>query len=460
MSGKILIVDDVATNRVVLKAKLASAWYEILLACDGETALRLALREQPDIILLDAQMPGFDGFQTCARLKADPATAHIPVIMITAQADRAARMRGLGAGADDFLIKPVNDMALLARVRNLMREKSVVDELRLRAQTCRALGLEDGSGAGAHPAGPGRIQVVAADQAAARALAADLAPLSEDTIEAVTPEAALSGHAACPPDVLLLLASARPRDATLALLSELRSRPATRHAAFIVMLAEGDMAGAAAALDLGANDCTFPDTDLAELTVRLRSQMRRTRHAERLRASVQDGLRLAVLDPLTGLWNRRYALHHLDQIATRAAETGRTYALMLLDVDRFKAVNDAHGHMAGDAVLAEVARRLRDNLRGVDLLARFGGEEFIAALPDTGLEEARIAAERLRRVIGETPFAVPGKPDQVPITLSVGVALGEQGGMDVPALIEAADRALYASKTAGRNSVTFGRRAA
>ena len=143
MSGRVLVVDDVATNRLLLRAKLSSAYYDVVVAENGTQALEMARSEQPDMVMLDVMMPDMDGFAVCAALKAAEATAHIPVIMVTALDTPEERIRGLEAGADDFLSKPFNDLALFARVRNLMRMKMMFDELRLRDMTSRELGLVD-----------------------------------------------------------------------------------------------------------------------------------------------------------------------------------------------------------------------------------------------------------------------------------------------------------------------------
>ena len=143
MSGRVLVVDDVATNRLLLRAKLSSAYYDVVVAENGLQALEMARGEQPDMVMLDVMMPDMDGFAVCAALKAAEETAHIPVIMVTALDTPEERIRGLEAGADDFLSKPFNDLALFARVRNLMRMKMMFDELRLRDMTSRELGLVD-----------------------------------------------------------------------------------------------------------------------------------------------------------------------------------------------------------------------------------------------------------------------------------------------------------------------------
>src|SRR5881392_1845727 len=140
MTARVLVVDDVELNVKLLEAKLSSEYFEVLSADNGPAALEMTETELPDIILLDVMMPRMDGFEVCRRLKANPRTADIPVVMVTALSDVADRLRGLEAGADDFLTKPVNDIALFARVRSLVRLKRMMDELRLREEVCRQFG--------------------------------------------------------------------------------------------------------------------------------------------------------------------------------------------------------------------------------------------------------------------------------------------------------------------------------
>src|ERR1700756_5739091 len=129
MSARVLVVDDVEANVKLLEAKLSSEYFDVLSAYNGRVALDVADAELPDVILLDVMMPRMDGFEVCRDLKAKPRTADIPVVMVTALSDVANRVRGIEAGADDFLTKPVNDVALFARVRSLVRLKRMMDEL-------------------------------------------------------------------------------------------------------------------------------------------------------------------------------------------------------------------------------------------------------------------------------------------------------------------------------------------
>ena len=438
MSGTILIVDDVATNRIVLKVKLAAACYTTLQAACGQSALSAARRAQPDLILLDVMLPDLSGIEVCRRLKADPETRDIPVVMITASRSPAAGTEALRAGADDFMPKPVEETILMARIRSLLRARETEAELRLRDGTRRALGLAEAAVPFAGPDGPagqrargqvaarggpgagramtgaeaGCIALIGPDRETAMAWRRALAPHLAARLVVVPAETALAETTEAP-DVYLIAADLARPGAGLRLMSELRSRAATRHSAVCILLPDALPGGAtpadlaAMALDLGAADLLSAGYGAEETALRLAAQLRRKRQADRLRDSVQSGLRLAVIDPLTGLYNRRYALPHLARMAERAAASGRRYAVMLLDLDRFKAVNDSFGHAAGDAVLAEVAQRLRASLRPVDLIARIGGEEFLVAMPDATLATARATAERLCRVIEAQPVALP-----------------------------------------------------
>jgi two-component system cell cycle response regulator len=148
-------------------------------------------------------------------------------------------------------------------------------------------------------------------------------------------------------------------------------------------------------------------------------------------------------------------------MAETARASGRPFAVMVADVDRFKTVNDTFGHAAGDAVLAEIAARLRDNLRPADMVARFGGEEFLIAMPDTGDASAASAADRLRRIVSDAGIPVPGRPSGLAATISIGVAVAEPGRDPALAdLIDRADRALLEAKAEGRNQVSLARPAA
>lgn len=461
MGGKILIADDVATNRIVLKVKLGAAFYETLQAASGRETIATARARRPDLILLDVEMPDISGIEVCRALKADPATRDIPVVMVTAFRDMDRKLAALAAGADEVFWKPLDEVVLLARLRSILRAREAAQELGLRQHTYRDLGFAEPAEGFARPA---TVAIVSRDALTRENWAEELRPYLADRLVAMEPDAALSDAVGgAQPDVFVIGTDLAEPGAGLRLMSELRSRHGTRHAAICVVLPAGAADTAAMALDLGANDLIEADADPAEMALRIRIQVARKRQSDQLRASVEDRLKLAMTDPLTGLHNRRYAMAHLGRVAERAVASGRSFAVMVLDLDRFKAINDTHGHAAGDAVLTDVAARLSGQLRPVDLLARIGGEEFLIALPDTSLRTACAVAERLRRAVGDQLVALPHGRGSVGVTSSIGVAIGNTPAtraMGVEELLHTADMALLAAKLEGRNQVTVGRSAA
>ena len=248
----------------------------------------------------------------------------------------------------------------------------------------------------------------------------------------------------------------------LRLLADLRANPTTRHAGVLAVLEDDARTLAADALDLGAGDLMVHGFEPRELALRLKSQIAQKQTHDRLRTSVEKGLRAAVIDPMTGLFNRRYAIPYLSRVISQHIKGGRSFAVMLADLDHFKAINDRFGHVAGDAVLTEAAHRLKNDLRAEDLIARIGGEEFLIVLPDASKKDAQIAAERLRKRIDATAFVLPEGAGTTHVTVSIGVAVicqgvlrPHSGGDTTTTLLKLADDALYGSKGAGRNQVTL-----
>ncbi|PWR23431.1 PleD family two-component system response regulator [Zavarzinia compransoris] len=453
MTAKVLVVDDVPVIRKILEAKLVAEFFEVIVAGSGQEAIEKAHAEQPDIVLLDVMMPDINGFEVCRRLKADPLTSHIPVVMITGLDQPSDRVAGLEAGADDFLSKPTNDVALFARVRNLVRLKTMSDELRLR----EVAGLSLGLGATADP-----VRDAAALQHAAILLVEEDAAVIEVVRQTLGRQLHLTvatNDAAARQAVqdrdwdLAIISLALPGQEGLRLCAYLRSSERLRQMPVLVLNRAGDDKTLLRAFDLGVNDYVARPIEKAELEARVKSQIRRKSYQDRLRQTMQMTVQLALVDPLTGLYNRRYLDSHMT--AHDRAGEGRdagTLAVMMLDIDHFKSINDRFGHAAGDAVLRQFAHRIRMNVRGIDLAARYGGEEFIIILPQTSADEARMIAERLVRVTANEPFQI-GDGRELSVTVSIGVAVRALGEAAEQA-VGRADAALYRSKAEGRDRVT------
>ena len=449
MSARSLVVDDIEANVRLLEAKLSAEYYEVLTASDGPTALAIAASEQPDIILLDVMMPGMDGFQVCRRLKDDPETRHVPVVLVTALDGRADRVAGLEAGADDFLTKPIDDVMLFARVRSLTRLKAVIDELRAREASGRRMGVIAGAASRLGGSG-GRILIVDDNVRQAERVAAELAVEHRPVVESEAYKAVLTARG--PVDLVIVNANAKAFDG-LRFAAQLRSDEATRSLPILAIADFDERQKAVKALEIGVNDILARPIDPGELAARVRTQIRRKRYTDYLRSNLDHSLELAVTDQLTGLHNRRYMSGQLEALMRRANQGGEPVSLLVIDIDHFKRVNDSFGHDVGDEVLSEFAVRLASNVRAIDLPVRHGGEEFVVVMPDTDLEDARRIAERIRLHAAGAPFRVMGGEELLSVTISIGVA-SSSGTDDTPhALLKRADEAVYEAKSAGRNRV-------
>ncbi|MBY5810221.1 PleD family two-component system response regulator [Rhizobium leguminosarum] len=452
MTARILVVDDIPANVKLLEARLLAEYFDVMTAADGYTALAICERNQVDLILLDIMMPGIDGFEVCERLKASQKTAHIPIVMVTALDQPTDRVRGLKAGADDFLTKPVNDLQLISRVKSLLRLKTLSDELRIRADTAHTMGIDDLT-----RAGEGR-----ADETAQALLVDGRANSQERIIKALKPvadvlalsdpQAALFEAAESVFDLVIVNANFDDYD-PLRLCSQLRSLERTRFLPILIITEQGADKMVVRALDLGVNDYIIRPVDPNELVARSLTQIRRKRYNDRLRASVKQTIELAVTDPLTGLYNRRYLDNHLNVLFNRSMARGRPLSVLITDIDRFKHVNDTYGHDGGDEVLREFSSRVRSTIRGADLACRYGGEEFVVVMPDTSPEIAAAVAERLRAAIENAPFMLKHSGEALNVTASFGIASRIASVLTPDQLMKQADLALYEAKNTGRNRV-------
>jgi two-component system cell cycle response regulator len=452
MTARVLVVDDVPANARLLEARLTAEYFDVVTATSGAQALAVCERAQCDIVLLDVMMPEMDGFEVCRRLKAGPATHHIPVVMVTALDQPSDRVRGLEAGADDFLTKPVSDIALVARVRSLTRLKLVTDELRMRALTSKEIGIQDPLLASLTDAGRGgRILVIDDRRASYERIGKALAGEHKVDIE-VDPHEALFHAAEGDYDLLIVSLGFENFDG-LRLCSQVRSLERTRNVPILVVVEAEDNARLLRGLEIGVNDYLVRPIDKNEMLARVRTQIRKRRYGARLRDNVQLSMEMAITDPLTGLHNRRYMESHVTTLVEQALARGKPLALLVVDIDYFKAVNDVHGHDAGDDVLREFATRVKKSIRGIDLACRYGGEEFVIVMPETDMAVAAIVAERIRRRIAGEPFVIRDGSTALDVTISIGLAALAGVEDNAAAILKRADQALYRAKRDGRNRV-------
>ncbi len=454
MTARVLVIDDTPANVRLLAIKLSAEYFEVKTASTGPLGLAVVQADGCDIVLLDVLMPEMDGFEVCRRIKSDPLTAHIPVVMVTALDQPADRLAGLEAGADDFLTKPIDETALMARVRSLTRLKSVRDELRARALLSKDMGMGDPLALAAAESGlNGRILIVEDRASVSERVCKTLSAFHRVEVEKA-PENAVFHAAEQKYDLAIVSLNLTGYDG-LRICAQLRSLERTREMSLLMLAEQDDKARLLRGLDIGANDFLIRPVDRNELLARVRTQVRNQRYAASLRNFMQQSMELALIDPLTGLHNRRFLDANVDALVREGLGKSRPLSLLMMDVDRFKAINDTYGHDCGDEVLRELAKRARDCLRTRDLLVRFGGEELVAVLPGTGRAGAQAVAERIRQAVHGAPFLVAHGACKVTVTISLGVAVMRNVADSRADLFKRADEALYRAKHEGRNRVVL-----
>jgi two-component system cell cycle response regulator len=452
MTARVLVVDDIPANVKLLEARLSAEYFDVTTAYSGAEALALCERAECDIVLLDVMMPDMDGFEVCKKLKSNPKTHHIPVVMVTALDQPSDRIRGLEAGADDFLTKPVTDVALVSRVRSLARLKMVTDELRMRALTSKEIGIQSPErDAVAETGRNGKILVVDDRPSSYERIVATLSAEHAVDVES-DPAEALFHAAEGNYDLVIVSLGLKDYDG-LRLCSQIRSLERTRSVPILAVAEADNNARLVRGLEIGVNDYLIRPIDKNEMLARVRTQIKKKRYTERLRDNVQMSIEMAITDALTGLFNRRYMEMHLASLVEQAASRGKPIAVMILDIDYFKSVNDTHGHDAGDDVLREFAVRIRKAIRNIDLACRYGGEEFVIVMPETDIAVASMVAERIRRRIATEPFPIQQGSQSLEVTISIGIAAIGAPCDNAAAILKRADTALYRAKRDGRNRV-------
>ncbi len=415
----VLIVDDSPLNLDVAFACLESKGYKVISAGNGIEALKIAEQVKPSLILLDIMMPEMDGFETCRRLKNLEGLKDIPVIFITAMTDIKSKREGFAAGAVDYVTKPFQPEELAARVQThislqLAYQHLKDSELRYRRlveTTPDAILVQNDRG------------IVYLNSSAMRLFGVD------------TPEELLGAS-------LLEYAAKDDRELAEKQIALMCETEPGESSPLILHLLHAD--GSVVDVETSCSGITYQSID---------SQMFVLRNVtERLRQEAVIEFQ-ATHDPLTGLPNRSLYFGRVTQAIYHALRSGERLAVMFIDLDKFKLINDTLGHNAGDELLRVMANRLKGCTRDCDTLARIGGDEFVLLVDQAGSESAlTLLAQRLIEAVSE-PVSLLGHTHA--ITCSVGISNFPDDGEDVESLLKHADIAMYRAKEAGRNSFQF-----
>ena len=424
MSSRILIVDSVAANRIILKVKLQSARFTVDTARSLTEASEAIVSFKPEFVIFSAD--AFDAASIGALIALTPGN-DATWIGVNGPACPEARLALLTAGVRDVLPAPLSETFLFARLRRLLRAKDVLAELDICDDT---------------------LQVFDWDHD----LAADC---DAHTLTLTGPSHSFTERDTSSADVIILDARSAgfSESALFSVIAQHRQSIGSDGPLVLVLLEGDELETAAMAYDLGASDVALGAITQDEISLRA-NRLAQTKQKQALRRNqLKHGLESAFVDPLTGLYNRRYAE---PVLAKFAHEFGNNYAIMVIDLDHFKQINDTYGHIAGDRVLVQVSTLITRHLRRGDFAARFGGEEFLLALPQSDEHDAHLIAERIRTAIAESGFAVGPHATDIQVTSSIGIAVS-QAGDGHEQTIRRADDALYAAKGAGRNRIKYHR---
>ncbi|HXI20254.1 MAG TPA: diguanylate cyclase [Gemmatimonadales bacterium] len=470
LSPRVLVADDDQALTRTLSWILKENGYEVVAVTSGESLLERLAGEQYDLLLLDIMMPGADGLQLLERVKGDPTLRDLPVLMISSMPPEEATVRALGLGAADFISKPFRVRELLARVKAHLRVGRELNQARAEARSrtemvdilqevtaslkpeeiyhilvrrvARGLKISKCSLVFATPGEEEATVVASYENPVLRDLRIDLRRYPEIRRALDSRQTVLVTDVATDPLY---------EEARTAWQSEGWEVP-TRSAIAIPFVLRDQRAGVFF-LRTTAEDTPLNQSDVAFAEQVIRAAAQALEKAYDLESAVlgrEQMKALAETDPLTETYNRRALAEKLVQEIERANRYSTQLACLMVDVDNFKQINDAHGHMRGDTVLRQLGTILRREQRAVDIVARYGGEEFVVLLPETAASGARIFAERVIRKVGRHEFGEDGRP--IHVTISIGIACyPDERVLDGESLLTLADQNLYKAKLDGRN---------
>lgn len=447
MSGKVLVVDDMPFNLKLIQAKLKKGYYTVYTATNGLEAIEVARRVGPDVIVMDAVMPYMSGFEAIRVLRGEVGTAHIPIIMLSALDAHQDKIMALSVGADDFLRKPVNGKEIVARIKSMIRLKVMYDELRMREKIARSFGIrttrfdfQDTDGA--------KVLLVEEDEYLCSKITNKL---SENKMQVIKCDDVLGlecGSDTGDYDVIIISLLMRRFDG-LRVCATIRNMDRYKHTPILVIVDDGDEYGLETSLDLGAHDAIMSPIEENELLARCRAQVKKRRYHDHLVSHYKQSLMDSIVDDTTHLYNRRYFDGHMRNIVLQKSTVEDGFALMILDLDQFKNINDTFGHLAGNEVLAEVAIRISDSVRAHDLCARYAGDEFVVLMSHVNPSEAKYISDRICKQIKDSPFVIKAADVPINCTASAGVTM-LRADDTVETFFQRADTNLYAAKNAGR----------
>jgi len=443
---KILIVDDKPLNVKLLQAHLLQDKYEVLHAYSGPEAMEKTAQESPDLILLDIMMPEMDGYEVTRKLKADPQFQDIPVILVTALGGLDDKLKGLEAGADEFLNKPVQKIELLARIRSLILFKQLREQFAIRNQAETI--FQDPMGNWAvweRPTARKRILIVEDNPMEAKLIQEYIREMPLEVQVAANGEEAIYRLDQKGAD-LILLDILLPGMDGLEICRRLKSQDHTRNIQILVTTCLADLESKAKSFETGADDLLIKPLNAFELRVRINTLLKKKTYLDKLHNLYEATLNEGITDRVTGLYNRAYLRHFLSFEVKRSLRQKYPLSLLMCAIDNFPRILSSRGPEAGERILWEVGHLLQENFREVDLPVHCGEEVFSVVLPYTDEGGALKGAKRMRKTIENHFFLEDPLKPPLRINLSMGIAFYHSPELGVDEFIQKAEEALYQAK--------------
>lgn len=461
MPGRILVFDPIVTNRIMLKAQLSIEFFDVVLASDFSELQSQVRLKKSDLILISFQADCASGFECARWLKDNQASSHTPVVFLHNSDDSSVWDQSHDLLVDDVLQYRATKWLMRSRLNLLIRSKERLDAITAKRRTISDMGFAEQS-ISFPPLPTKRITVdlsFATDLFGDEFIRSLKHLLSKDFPNLQLNIASNIKHPNRPADLYIIAPDILATDTAFAQMIALRRAEPAAAPNILFVTSKNDEPIAQRALEFGANDFIFHGASIQEMACRIRRIVWHHNIAHQAEKNISQHLQSALLDPLTGLYNRRYAMQHLNRLIRTPSKAENTITAMVLDLDRFKQVNDTYGHLTGDTVIRQSAQRLKNNLRSTDLVARVGGEEFLIILENASIERVKQIAERLRFEISSKTF-LTDNGDAIAVSASIGVSGTKSTWASSDALIESADMALYRAKDDGRDSVNFCEKAA
>jgi len=452
---KVLIADDSPVSLASLEKMLSTSHFHTIRASDGKEAYDRAVCELPDLIMLDVMMPEMNGFEVAKVLKEDSRTRSIPIIMVTALDDPEYEIAGREAGAEEYLSKPVRPQELIARANSLIALRQYRDQLTIRNHSEWSFIIDKHS----DDAGPETqkerplvllVEDNESDAELVRHLLNDL-PLRLERLSSGDEAVELCHTGKVD---MMLLDILLPGLNGFEVCRRVRSSEKGKDLPIVIVTCLEDLDSRLKCIELQADDFLVKPIAGRELQARVKILLEKKQRLDKLRSHYEEALNSAVVDWLTGLYNHGYFKRFLDLEIKKSLRQRYPVTLIMIDIDNFKAVNDAHGHPMGDMILQELAQVVRRAVREVDLVARYGGDEFAVVLPYSDAPSALRVARRIDEAIKSHGFPPKEPVQEIRLTVSMGVAGYPEDAVHVDGLIHSADQKLYTAKIKGRNQIS------